>query len=200
MMLAKPKLYTYRRCPYAIRSRLALYHANIDYEAIEISLKEKPAELLALSPKGTVPVLVDTDGKVIEESLEIMLWALNRSDYENWILEDDGLSFKLINENDFNFKKNLDKYKYADRFLEYSKEYYRSECEVFLNVLNEKLKSKNYLMSEKISLADVAIFPFIRQFCLVDEDWFLNSRYQQLKKWLSGLVETQMFKDVMKKN
>jgi glutathione S-transferase len=200
MMLAKPKLYSYRRCPYAIRSRLALYHANIDYEAIEISLKEKPAELLALSPKGTVPVLVDTDGKVIEESLEIMLWALNRSDYENWILEDDGLSFKLINENDFNFKKNLDKYKYADRFLEYSKEYYRSECEVFLNVLNEKLKSKNYLMSEKISLADVAIFPFIRQFCLVDEDWFLNSRYQQLKKWLSGLVETQMFKDVMKKN
>ena len=199
-MLAKPKLYTYRRCPYAIRSRLALYQAHIDYEPIEISLKEKPAELLTLSPKGTVPVLVDTDGKVIEESLEIMLWALDKSDYENWILEDDGLSFKLINENDFNFKKNLDKYKYADRFPENPKEYYRSECEVFLNILNKKLKSKNYLMSEKISLADIAIFPFIRQFSLVDEDWFLNSRYQELKKWLSGLIETQMFIDVMKKS
>ena len=199
-MLIRPRLYTYRRCPYAIRSRLALYQANIDYEPIEISLKDKPLDFLALSPKGTVPVLIDNNGKVIEESLEIMIWALNKSDPDNWILDDNNLSQELINENDFSFKKNLDKYKYADRFPEYSKEYYRSQCELFINVLNEKLKSKNYLMIDKISLADIAIFPFIRQFALVDEDWFLNSKYRELKKWLQRFIESQMFKDVMQKN
>ncbi len=199
-MLIRPRLYTYRRCPYAIRSRLALYQAKIDYESIEISLKDKPIDFLALSPKGTVPVLVDNNGKVIEESLEIMIWALNKSDPDNWILNDNNLSQELIYENDFSFKKNLDRYKYADRFPEHSKEYYRTQCELFINVLNEKLKSKNYLMTEKISLADVAIFPFIRQFSLVDEDWFLNSKYRELKKWLQNFIESQMFKDVMKKN
>lgn len=199
-MLIRPRLYTYRRCPYAIRSRLALYQAKIDYESIEISLKDKPIDFLALSPKGTVPVLVDNNGKVIEESLEIMLWALNKSDPDNWILNDNNISQELIYENDFSFKKNLDRYKYADRFPEHSKEYYRTQCELFINVLNEKLKSKNYLMTEKISLADVAIFPFIRQFSLVDEDWFLNSKYRELKKWLQNFIESQMFKDVMKKN
>jgi glutathione S-transferase len=199
-MIARPRLYTYRRCPYAIRSRLALYQAKIDYESIEISLKNKPSDFLTLSPKGTVPVLVDNNGVVIEESLEIMFWALNKSDPENWISHDNNLSLELINENDFNFKKNLDRYKYADRFPEYSKEYYRSQCEIFLNLLNEKLQSKNYLIAERISLADVAIFPFIRQFALVDEEWFLNSKYQKLKKWLQSFTESQMFKDVMKKN
>ncbi len=200
-MLIRPRLYTYRRCPYAIRSRLALYQAKIDYESIEISLKDKPIDFLALSPKGTVPVLVDNNnGKVIEESLEIMIWALNKSDPDNWIINDNNLSQELINENDFSFKKNLDRYKYADRFPEYSKEYYRAQCELFINILNEKLKSKNYLMTEKISLADIAIFPFIRQFSLVDEDWFLNSKYRELKKWLQRFIESQMFKDVMKKN
>ncbi len=196
----KPKLFTYRRCPYAIRSRLALYQAGIDYESIEISLKDKPSDFLALSPKGTVPVLVQSDGKVIEESLEIMLWALNISDPEHWILKGNDLSQKLIFENDFHFKKNLDKYKYADRFPEHSKEYYRSQCEIFLNVLDEKLKFKLYLIEDRISLADIAIFPFVRQFFLVDENWFLDSKYDALKKWLRGLIDSHIFKEVMKKN
>ena len=200
MILIKPRLYTYRRCPYAIRSRLALHQANIDYESIEISLKDKSSEFLALSPKGTVPVLVDIDGAVIEESLEIMLWALNQNDPAGWLLNDEHASRELIDENDLNFKKNLDRYKYADRFPEYSKEYYRSQCEIFLSLLNDKLQSNLYLMAERISLADVAIFPFIRQFSLVDEGWFLNSKYQELKKWLNDLTNTQMFQEVMKKN
>ncbi|WP_317615553.1 glutathione S-transferase [Candidatus Methylopumilus universalis] len=200
MILIKPRLYTYRRCPYAIRSRLALYKAKIAYEPIEISLKHKSSEFLALSPKGTVPVLIDIDGAVIEESLEIMLWALSQHDPECWLLNDENASQKLIDENDFNFKKNLDRYKYADRFPEHSKEYYRSECEIFLNLLNDKLQSNNYLMVERISLADAAIFPFVRQFSLVDEDWFLNSRYQELKKWLHNLINTQMFQEVMRKD
>ena len=200
MILIKPRLYTYRRCPYAIRSRLALYQAKIAYEPIEISLKHKSSEFLALSPKGTVPVLVDIDGAVIEESLEIMLWALNQHDPECWLLNDENASRKLIDENDFNFKKNLDRYKYADRFPEHSKEYYRSECEIFLNLLNDKLQSNNYLMAERISLADAAIFPFIRQFSLVDVDWFFNSKYQELKKWLNNLINTQMFQEVMRKH
>ena len=200
MILIKPRLYTYRRCPYAIRSRLALYQAKIAYEPIEISLKHKSTEFLALSPKGTVPVLVDIDGAVIEESLEIMLWALSQNDPECWLLNDENASRKLIDENDFNFKKNLDRYKYADRFPEHSKEYYRSECEIFLNLLNDKLQSNNYLMAERISLADAAIFPFIRQFSLVDVDWFFNSKYQELKKWLNNLINTQMFQEVMMKH
>jgi glutathione S-transferase len=200
MILIKPRLYTYRRCPYAIRSRLALYKAKIAYEPIEISLKHKSSEFLALSPKGTVPVLIDIDGAVIEESLEIMLWALSQHDPECWLLNDENASQKLIDENDFNFKKNLDRYKYADRFPEHSKEYYRSECEIFLNLLNDKLQSNNYLMVERISLADAAIFPFVRQFSLVDEDWFLNSKYQELKKWLHNLINTQMFQEVMRKD
>jgi len=200
MILIKPRLYTYRRCPYAIRSRLALYQAKITYEPIEISLKHKSSEFLALSPKGTVPVLVDIDGAVIEESLEIMLWALSQHDPECWLLNDENASQKLIDENDFNFKKNLDRYKYADRFPEHSKDYYRSECEIFLNLLNDKLQSNNYLMAERISLADAAIFPFVRQFSLVDEDWFLNSKYQELKKWLHNLINTQMFQEVMRKD
>ena len=196
----KPKLFTYRRCPYAIRSRLALYQAGIDYESIEISLKDKPSDFLALSPKGTVPVLVQSDGKVIEESLEIMLWALNINDPEHWILKGNDLCQKLIFENDFHFKKNLDKYKYADSFPEHSKEYYRSQCEIFLNVLDEKLKFKLYLIEDRISLADIAIFPFVRQFFLVDENWFLDSKYDALKKWLRGLIDSHIFKEVMKKN
>jgi len=196
----KPKLFTYRRCPYAIRSRLALYQASIDYESIEISLKNKPGDFLALSPKGTVPVLVQSDGKIIEESLEIMLWALNINDREHWVLKDNDLCQKLIFENDFHFKKNLDKYKYADRFPEHPKEYYRSQCEIFLNALEEKLQFKLYLIEDRISIADIAIFPFIRQFRLVDENWFLNSKYDALKKWLNGLINSCMFKEVMKKN
>ena len=200
MILIKPRLYTYRRCPYAIRSRLALHQANIDYESIEISLKDKSSEFLALSPKGTVPVLVDVNGEVIEESLEIMLWALNQNDPACWLLNDENTSSTLIDENDLNFKKNLDRYKYADRFPEHSKEYYRSQCEIFLNLLNDKLQTNHYLMAERITFADVAIFPFIRQFALVDEDWFLNSKYQELKKWLNDFKNTEMFQEVMKKN
>jgi glutathione S-transferase len=177
-----------------------LYKAKIAYEPIEISLKHKSSEFLALSPKGTVPVLIDIDGAVIEESLEIMLWALSQHDPECWLLNDENASQKLIDENDFNFKKNLDRYKYADRFPEHSKEYYRSECEIFLNLLNDRLQSNNYLMAERISLADAAIFPFVRQFSLVDEDWFLNSKYQELKKWLHNLINTQMFQEVMRKD
>jgi len=200
MILIKPRLYTYRRCPYAIRSRLALHQANIDYESIEISLKDKSSEFLALSPKGTVPVLVDVNGEVIEESLEIMLWALNQNDPACWLLNDETTSRTLIDENDLNFKKNLDRYKYADRFPEHSKEYYRSQCEIFLNLLNDKLQTNHYLMAERMTLADVAIFPFIRQFALVDEDWFLNSKYEELKKWLNDFKNTEMFQEVMKKN
>lgn len=196
----KPKLFTYRRCPYAIRSRLALYQAGIDYEPIEISLKDKPSDFLVLSQKGTVPVLLQSDGKFIEESLEIMLWALNINDPDHWILKDGDVSQKLILENDFNFKKNLDRYKYADRFPGNSKEYYRSQCEIFLNLLNAKLELKKYLMEDKISLADIAIFPFVRQFFLVDENWFLNCKYDVLKKWLHSFIDSQIFKEVMKKN
>ncbi|MSQ80571.1 MAG: glutathione S-transferase [Candidatus Methylopumilus sp.] len=196
----KLKLFTYRRCPYAIRSRLALYQAGIDYEPIEISLKDKPSDFLVLSQKGTVPVLLQSDGKFIEESLEIMLWALNINDPDHWILKDGDVSQKLILENDFNFKKNLDRYKYADRFPGNSKEYYRSQCEIFLNLLNAKLELKKYLMEDKISLADIAIFPFVRQFFLVDENWFLNCKYDVLKKWLHSFIDSQIFKEVMKKN
>lgn len=197
--MIKPKLYTYRRCPYAIRSRLALCIAGIDYETVEISLKDKPNNFLALSPKGTVPVLIDPTGKIIDESLEIMMWALTIHDPDGWLMNED-ISHKIIIENDFVFKKNLDMYKYADRFPGQSKEYYRSECEIFLRSLNQMLELKKNLISDHLSLADVAIFPFIRQFLLVDEDWFMTSNYHSLRKWLLELLGSEMFEKVMKKN
>lgn len=194
----KPVLYSFRRCPYAIRARLALAYSGISVEISEVYLKQKPEQMLALSPKGTVPVLVLADGKVIDESLDIMKWALAQHDPDHWLGRGTD-SGKLIQWNDGEFKYHLDRYKYADRYPEYPSAHYRNQAERFLIELETKLSQHAYLMDDKFSLADAAIFPFIRQFAAVDEQWFISSGYCNLKTWLNGLLNSSLFLSVMVK-
>lgn len=200
--MQRPILYSYRRCPYAMRARMALRYANIDVEIREIALREKPAHMLAVSPKGTVPVLVLASGKVLEQSLDIMDWALAQSDLDTWNIQDQEgqiLSADLIATNDGAFKQALDKYKYAIRFPENSLDVYRVSGEEFLKRLESLLRQNTYLCRNTITKADVAIFPFVRQFSMVEEQWFEVANYPALKAWLNGLLNSQLFIDVMEK-
>ena len=143
--MALPILYSYRRCPYAMRARMALSYAGISVETREISLKEKPAHLLRVSAKGTVPVLVLPDGKVIDQSLDIMYWALQQHDVDGWLNADPEVAGLLIAENDGVFKQSLDRYKYAIRFPEHPVEHYRAQGEVFLSKLEQRLQQDSFL-------------------------------------------------------
>lgn len=200
--LKLPILYSFRRCPYAIRARLAIKVSNIQVEIREVLLKDKPAEMLSISPKGTVPVLELPDGSIIEESRDIIIWALTKNDPENWLLTDNEKQKEvnqLIDFNDNEFKQTLDHYKYADRYPEQTMETYRQRGEVFLQQLEEKLTRNKFLMGQHVSLADMAILPFIRQFACVDKDWFDQTNYTKLQKWLEHLLNTKLFHHVMKK-
>ncbi|WP_421551309.1 glutathione S-transferase [Pseudomonas yamanorum] len=191
-------LYSFRRCPYAMRARMALRYSGVAVQIIEVSLKAKPAEMLALSPKGTVPVL-SVDGRVIDESLAIMGWALAQNDPEGWLLEDDGATQALIEENDQGFKYQLDRYKYAERYPEQPMEQYRAEGEVFLSKLEGLLAQREYLLAGHLSLADVALAPFVRQFAHVDREWFGRAPYPRLQAWLQRFLESPLFIAIMAK-
>ncbi|WP_198918777.1 glutathione S-transferase [Pseudomonas chlororaphis] len=195
-------LYSFRRCPYAMRARLALRYSGVPLEIVEVNLKAKPAEMLALSPKGTVPVL-NADGRVIDESLDIMRWALAQHDPQDWLLKDDGPAQQrieaLIAENDQVFKLHLNRYKYAERYPEQPMEHYRSQGEVFLRQLDELLSQHDYLLAEHPSLADMALAPFVRQFAHVDREWFAQTPYRNLQRWLQRFLESELFTQVMAK-
>jgi glutathione S-transferase len=201
--MSVPILYTFRRCPYAIRARLAIAVSGAEVEQREVALRNKPQAMLALSPKGTVPVLQLVDGSVIDESFDIMRWALAQNDPENWLGENASAlnaALNLIQENDGPFKYYLDRYKYADRYPEHAADYYRDQAATFLQRLDDALGANKYLLGDRPSLADMAIFPFIRQFSAVDKDWFYSSRYTHLIKWLDELLASTLFEGVMKKN
>jgi len=195
----KPILYTFRRCPYAMRARLALTYANIDIEYREIELKKKPQAMLAASLKGTVPVLVLRNGAMIDESLDIMLWALKQHDPDHWLSANMNHTLALIKENDDEFKRALDKYKYAVRFPEHSEIYYRTQGEVFLKTLEQQFNEYPFLASEQATLADYAIFPFVRQFAHVNKTWFDQSAYPKLQTWLNHFLRNPLFESVMVK-
>ena len=196
-----PILYSFRRCPYAIRARIAIHYANISVDLHEVDLKNKPAAMLAASPKGTVPVLIDTDGTVIDESLEIMHWALRQNDPDGWLeLEKPAVANSLIDKNDGDFKSWLDKYKYHVGHPEHPPEYYRDHCEIFFALLEEKLTYNTHLLGEKMTIADNAIFPFIRQFAFVDKVWFDQTAYSNLRCWLNTFLHSERFLAVMKKH
>ncbi|MES2869162.1 MAG: glutathione S-transferase [Pseudomonadota bacterium] len=190
-------LYSFRRCPYAMRARMALRYSGVPLSIVEVSLKAKPAEMLAVSPKGTVPVLVCADGRVIEQSLDIMHWALARHDPNHWLHADAQL---LIEENDTTFKTHLDRYKYAIRYPEYPMEYYRGQGAVFLQRLEDLLAQTPYLCGAALSLADVALAPFVRQFAHVDPGWFEQAPYPHLNAWLEQFLASELFTAVMAKN
>ena len=177
---------------------MALAYSNTEIELREISLRDRPTELYKASKKGTVPVLITTNNIVIEESLEIMLWVLENNINQTWLSEESDQEMKLIEENDTTFKKWLDRYKYHDRYPENSKEYYREHCDKILSEYENRLNKTKYLLRDDISIADVAIFPFVRQFANVDYDWFLNN-YNHLKTWLEAIALSNLFLSVMNK-
>ena len=191
-----PILYSFRRCPYAIRARMAIYYSGLTVEIREIVLRDKPASMLEYSPKGTVPVLILPSGQVIDESRDVMDWALSIHDPDQWKTEG---SNSLLEENDSVFKQHLDQYKYADRHPDHPAEYYRDQCEDFLQKLEGKLASQNFLMGDRITDIDIAIFPFIRQFAFVDKAWFDQSSFPHLQKWLACFLESDLFLNVMTK-
>ncbi|AZF05161.1 glutathione S-transferase [Pseudomonas sp. R5-89-07] len=191
-------LYSFRRCPYAMRARLALRYAGVAVDIVEVSLKAKPAEMLALSPKGTVPVL-SVEGRVIEESLDIMQWALAQNDPDDWLLQGDPAVLALIAENDQGFKHHLNRYKYAERYPEQPMVHYRAEGEVFLQRLEDLLADRDYLLAAHLSLADAAVAPFVRQFAHVDREWFAGTPYPRLQAWLQRFLESPLFTSIMAK-
>ena len=202
-LLPRPILYSFRRCPYAMRARLAISISEVEVEMREVILSDKPKELLDCSPKATVPVLQLADKTVIDESLDIMFWALNQFDSENWLVVNDIDKLetkKLISFNDSEFKQHLDKYKYASRFPEMKMEAYRKQGEDFINELEGRLNKTKYLIGESVSLADIAIFPFVRQFAYVDIEWFDSSKYTKLKIWLRTFLNSSLFESIMKKH
>jgi glutathione S-transferase len=196
------RLYSFRRCPYAMRARMALRYSGVAVDIVEVSLKAKPAEMLELSGKGTVPVL-SANGRVIDESLDIMRWALAQNDPQDWLLKDDPAAAaqiaSLIEHNDQVFKVHLNRYKYAERYPEQPMEVYRGEGEVFLRRLEALLEGRDYLLADHPSLADVALMPFVRQFAHVDREWFAQTPYLRLQAWLQRLLESDLFTSIMKK-
>ena len=198
---SKPYLFSYRRCPYAMRARMALVESKIEFDVYEISLRNKPQEMLSISPKGTVPVL-RVNELVLDESLEIMKWAYKNSKSKQLnVLESDKQTTanKLIEINDGKFKDFLDCYKYFERYPNKSKQEHRENCYFFLDILEKRLKDTLFLINDERTFADISIFPFIRQFMNVDKVWFDESDYIKIKKWLTLLVESDLFKKIMVK-
>jgi glutathione S-transferase len=200
-----PILYSFVRCPYAMRARIALTYSDIKCYLREVDLKNKPQELLTASAKGTVPVLQLTSGEVIDQSLDIIRYAVKQNDpleiqniegstaYSN--IDD------LISKNDKIFIPLLSKYKYFGRYPGHSQLDYRNQaCDLFLNELDNILSQNTYLMGNKLSVANIAIIPFIRQFALVDEDWFYGSNYKYLINWLVEFTNSPLFNKIMQKN
>ncbi|MDR6851322.1 glutathione S-transferase [Sphingomonas sp. BE123] len=191
--LTDPILYSFRRCPYAIRARLALAVSETAVEHREVRLRDKPAEMIAASPKGTVPVLVLPDGRVIDESLDIMRWALARNDPEHWLAGD---APALIAANDGAFKHHLDRYKYPERYPADGVDH-RAAALAILQGLGTRLGAQAWLGGARFGLADAAILPFVRQFAAVDPDWFAAQDLARVQPWLAAFLASPLFAAVM---
>jgi glutathione S-transferase len=196
LMTERPILYSFRRCPYAMRARMAIAVSGVKVELREIVLRDKPPEMLAASPKGTVPVLCLAEGRVIDESLDIMRWALGVNDLEDWLASDDP---SLIATNDGPFKAALDRYKYPHRYDIVDATPYRLAGWQILSDLNAKLADKVFLAGENPGLADIAIFPFVRQFAATDQAWFDNQDAEALQNWLARLTTSPLFENIMQR-
>ncbi len=188
----RPILYSFRRCPYAIRARIAIILSHQLVDLVEIDLKNKIEEFVLLSPKATVPVLKVNDNVLLEESLEIMQWAFSLNNPEG--IDIATFSHELISLNDDDFKKHLDHYKYADRFPQYSVSHYQQLASKFPAQLNSILSGQAFLTSEKMSVVDIALFPFIRQFSFVDKKWFDVQKWPYLQRWLETWLQHDAFK------
>jgi len=197
-----PVLYSFRRCPFAMRARLALAASGQVCKLREVVLGSKPAELLHASPKGTVPVLVLPQGAVLEQSLDIMLWALRRNDPQHWLpanAVDLEVALSLIAHCDGSFKQDLDRYKYPHRYALPDGLGHRALGAKFLGVLNQQLTETAYLHGARTGLADAAIAPFVRQFAHTDPLWFSDQRWPALQAWLAAFKHSESYQTVMGK-
>ncbi len=193
-----PILYSFRRCPYAMRARMAMNYSKISYEHREILLRKRPQALYDISAKGTVPVLQLPDGLIIDESIDIMRWALKKSDPKSWYKDKIPEQDNIIERNDTVFKYWLDRYKYHVRYPEKSFEEYQTQLEQFYLKYNSQLDKNTYLLGHHISLADIAIMPFIRQAAHVNLDWF-SEKFPKLHNWLENHKTSKIFKSIMEK-
>ena len=195
-----PILYSFRRCPYAMRARLALLASGIQCELREVVLRNKPAEFLTTSPKATVPVLVTPNGEVIEQSWDIMMWALRQHDPAHWLPSDANVferGMQLLHRCDGEFKQQLDRYKYPQRHGLEDGTAARDEAMFFLANLESLLKQQRYLFNSSIGIFDAAILPFVRQFAHVDIDWFAAQPLPSVQAWLSAFENSTDFKRAM---
>lgn len=200
---ALPVLYSFRRCPYAIRARLALTQAGVAVQTVEVDLKHKPAALLAASPAGTVPVLVLPSGEVLAQSLDIMRWALAQHDPACWLRTEPRCDEKFwIKTTDSAFKHWLDRYKYFDRHPDHPQAYYRQQAiDCLLNPLEQALGTHGpWLGGTQPVLADAAVFPFVRQFSGVEPGWWASAPLPATRAWLSAWLDSPLFKGVMQKS
>ncbi len=194
--MADTILYSFRRCPYCIRANMALWYSAVEFTLRDVELRALPAEVLAVSPEQTVPSLVVSNTQVMNNSWEIVVWALLQNDPENWLGDEKGYlreAGALVAINDGGFKQSLDRYKYATRFPERSEVVDREACEVFITSLEEKLGGQGYLLANRLTVADVALFPFIRQFSMVDKLWFDQSPYTGVRGWLGRMQASPWF-------
>ena len=185
-----------------MRARMSILSAGIRCELREVVLREKPVELIALSPKATVPVLQLAEGSIIDESLNIMLWALEKYDPENWLNPPNSSlneALELVKKTETQLKPHLDRYKYPDRYIGVNKIEHRGKCTNFIKILEEKLSEIPYLFGKQACIADIAIFPFIRQFANTDLNWFEKSPYPHTQAWLTKLLNKTQFAIAMKK-
>jgi glutathione S-transferase len=209
-----PILYSLRNCPYAMRARMAIYKATQTVLLRDLVLTNKPQEMLTASPKGTVPVVVLDNGTVIEESLEVMLWALNETDPDNLLHSQVDKTnsdidkntarapvemLGLIYEFDHGFKGCLEQYRCAKRYKEDNLLEYRTACQRYVQNLEERLTQHLFLMSDKESLVDIALLPFIRQFARVERQWYLQAPYPKVREWLNNYLQSKMFSKIMTK-
>lgn len=192
-MSSSPVLYTFRRCPYAMRARLALVASQTECEVREIRLAAKPDAMLAASPKGTVPVLLQPDGTVLEESLDIMRWALFQADPAHWLY---GVKPALIEQNDTTFKYHLDRYKYASRYGT-DASHHQEEAVRILQSLETLLSQEAFLQGGHFGLTDAAIAPFVRQFAATDAAWFQELPLPGVQRWLNSFLASPLFEQVM---
>ena len=195
-----PILYSFRRCPYAMRARMAIHISSQKCEIREVLLRDKPPSMLEYSSKGTVPVLVLQSGEVIDESLDVIDWALNLNDPDNWQRSKDNEKTKeLIKINDGEFKHHLDRYKYSKRYDNEDPEFHRKKCLSFIEKVNSELQNSKYIFDDAISYIDISLLPFIRQFRIADNEWFDELPYENVKSWLSNFLNSELLKSIMSK-
>ena len=197
VLLKHPILYSFRRCPYAMRARFSIRISQIKIELREVMLKKKPKDFLKFSNDGTVPILIQRDNTTIQESLDIVFWALKFNKNLNELKKIDNYNFLKFC--DTEFKHNLDRYKYPTRYENVDPNFYRNKNIKFLKLLNKKLSLSKFLLTDKLSFLDFCIFPFIRQYRNVDQLWFNHLNLSYLNDWFSFIVESQEFDDIMKK-